>query len=318
MSPKEGFQVRHSKHRPASSSSRLALFLVSWYTPASASSRSFKKPCHSEARAHEPLARDEFILHSPTNEGEFDAWARIRTWEPLREGILSPSPLTRLGYPRAARETPGAVKPFLVRRSRAPARPRFRKGLFHRGGSRGSGTVGAILHASLFPRGGESPQRGSRMVQKSRGHHGESRPDVRRPQGLLPDRRRERNSLVLRGRRRHARRLQVRRDLRRLDPARERREGFPEPRDGWQDSVPRFHAQNHGLDGSPQSHHRGGAGCPEGFLTERPKRLIPTAMDASSRMPIPTAVATNTMVQALEPTIATWSGPAMRKWPGNP
>lgn len=48
------------------------------------------------------------------------AWARIRTWEPLREGILSPSPLTRLGYPRAARETPDGVKPFpwMMRRHR--------------------------------------------------------------------------------------------------------------------------------------------------------------------------------------------------------
>src|SRR2546430_964397 len=59
-----------------------------------------------------PLARDEFILHSPTSRGEFDAWARIRTWEPLREGILSPSPLTRLGYPRASREDRESVKPF--------------------------------------------------------------------------------------------------------------------------------------------------------------------------------------------------------------
>src|SRR5439155_1835592 len=56
---------------------------------------------------------------------KFDAWARIRTWEPLREGILSPSPLTRLGYPRAARETPGAVKPFLVQPSRAPVSQRL-------------------------------------------------------------------------------------------------------------------------------------------------------------------------------------------------
>src|SRR2546430_5834707 len=41
-----------------------------------------------------------------------DAWARIRTWEPLREGILSPSPLTWLGYPRAAAQRPRSVKPF--------------------------------------------------------------------------------------------------------------------------------------------------------------------------------------------------------------
>src|SRR5256885_17167006 len=41
-----------------------------------------------------------------------DAWARIRTWGPLREGILSPSPLTGLGYPRAAAQRPRSVKPF--------------------------------------------------------------------------------------------------------------------------------------------------------------------------------------------------------------
>src|SRR5256885_13667097 len=41
-----------------------------------------------------------------------DAWARIRAWEPLREGILSPSPLTGLGYPRAAAQRPRPVKPF--------------------------------------------------------------------------------------------------------------------------------------------------------------------------------------------------------------
>src|SRR3989441_5822347 len=52
--------------------------------------------------------------------GEFDAWARIRTWEPLREGILSPSPLTGLGYPRAAAQRPRSVKPF-ASRSRADA-----------------------------------------------------------------------------------------------------------------------------------------------------------------------------------------------------
>src|SRR5438445_9552808 len=44
-----------------------------------------------------------------------DAWARIRTWEPLREGILSPSPLTGLGYPRAAAQRPRSVKPFASR-----------------------------------------------------------------------------------------------------------------------------------------------------------------------------------------------------------
>src|SRR5438309_976387 len=163
-------------------------------SPCPASSGSFKKPCRPLLRAHAPLARDEFILRSPTSRGGFDAWARIRTWEPLREGILSPSPLTGLGYPRAARETPGAVKPFPVQRPRAPG---FAKIYFISDGPAGRGTVDAILHSSLFPRGGESPQRGSRMVQESLGHHRESRPDVRRSKGLLPDRRRERHRLVL-------------------------------------------------------------------------------------------------------------------------
>ena len=47
---------------------------------------------------------------------EFDAWARIRTWEPLREGILSPSPLTGLGYPRARRGGVVRRKTFPVSR----------------------------------------------------------------------------------------------------------------------------------------------------------------------------------------------------------
>src|SRR5205807_5405154 len=111
-------------------------------SPCPASSGSFKKPCQSLLRAHAPLARDEFILHSPTSRGEFDAWARIRTWEPLRAGILSPSPLTGLGYPRAPRETSGAVKPFLVRHLRAPVSQK----LISSRTVRKSGTVGAILH----------------------------------------------------------------------------------------------------------------------------------------------------------------------------
>src|SRR5256886_5004506 len=93
--------------------------------PLPASSRSFKKPCQSLLRARAPYAPDEFIPHSPTTRGGFDAWARIRTWEPLREGILSPSPLTGLGYPRAVREAPGAVKPFPVQRPRAPVSQRL-------------------------------------------------------------------------------------------------------------------------------------------------------------------------------------------------
>src|SRR2546423_6048919 len=93
--------------------------------PCPASSGSFKKPCQSLLGAHAPLSRDEFILHSPTSRSEFDAWARIRTWEPLREGILSPSPLTGLGYPRAARETSGAVKPFLDQHPRAAVSQRL-------------------------------------------------------------------------------------------------------------------------------------------------------------------------------------------------
>src|SRR5207302_6681574 len=72
----------------------------------------FQETLPIPATGSRTLARHEFILHSPTSRGEFDAWARIRTWEPLREGILSPSPLTRLGYPRASREDRESVKPF--------------------------------------------------------------------------------------------------------------------------------------------------------------------------------------------------------------
>src|SRR2546425_176963 len=56
--------------------------------------------------------RGECRSDSPAERSESDAWARIRTWEPLREGILSPSPLTGLGYPRAAAQRPRPVKPF--------------------------------------------------------------------------------------------------------------------------------------------------------------------------------------------------------------
>src|SRR5437870_8866180 len=64
-----------------------------------------------------------------------DAWARIRTWEPLREGILSPSPLTGLGYPRAAAQRPRSVKPFPCRLRPGGHQPRlFPVGLL-RGGS---------------------------------------------------------------------------------------------------------------------------------------------------------------------------------------
>src|SRR2546430_6156528 len=64
-----------------------------------------------------------------------DAWARIRTWEPLREGILSPSPLTGLGYPRAAAQRTRSVKPFPCRLRTGGHQPRlFPVGLL-RGGS---------------------------------------------------------------------------------------------------------------------------------------------------------------------------------------
>src|SRR5213594_1993889 len=64
-----------------------------------------------------------------------DAWARIRTWEPLREGILSPSPLTGLGYPRAAAQRPRSVKPFPSRLRPGGHQPRlFPVGLL-RGGN---------------------------------------------------------------------------------------------------------------------------------------------------------------------------------------
>src|SRR2546425_2925361 len=61
------------------------------------------------------LERGESRYNPGAERGEFDAWARIRTWEPLREGILSPSPLTGLGYPRAGAQRPRSVKPFASR-----------------------------------------------------------------------------------------------------------------------------------------------------------------------------------------------------------
>src|SRR5437867_786424 len=73
-----------------------------------------------------------------------DAWARIRTWEPLREGILSPSPLTGLGYPRAAAQRPRSVKPFPCRLRPGGHQPRlFPVGLL-RGGN-GAAIVAKIV-----------------------------------------------------------------------------------------------------------------------------------------------------------------------------
>lgn len=61
---------------------------------------------------HATLGRDEFIWHSPKKTPSPNAWARIRTWEPLREGILSPSPLTWLGYPRTREGVARSPKTF--------------------------------------------------------------------------------------------------------------------------------------------------------------------------------------------------------------
>src|SRR5436309_15219639 len=76
-----------------------------------------------------------------------DAWARIRTWEPLREGILSPSPLTRLGYPRASREDRESVKPFPFNpRPIDPWEPLSSQGQSRERDS----SDDAILHCSVF------------------------------------------------------------------------------------------------------------------------------------------------------------------------
>ena len=47
-----------------------------------------------------------------------DAWARIRTWEPLKEGILSPSPLTSLATHARASKIAARYNPSAVRRVR--------------------------------------------------------------------------------------------------------------------------------------------------------------------------------------------------------
>src|SRR3990170_411730 len=98
-----------------------------------------------------------------------DAWARIRTWEPLREGILSPSPLTKLGYPRAPGGESGPRKAFPViprlqhhRGTRShrhePHRTVQTKGFSHPRGLGTSGLAhGAIFHEGLLRRGRDSP-----------------------------------------------------------------------------------------------------------------------------------------------------------------
>src|SRR2546422_6744998 len=87
---------------------------------------------------------DAFLLPQTSGrQADPDAWARIRTWEPLREGILSPSPLTRLGYPRVGPRR-GRATLNLSRAARLPQRARrFFGGVFFRL----EGTVhGPILH----------------------------------------------------------------------------------------------------------------------------------------------------------------------------
>src|SRR5712692_12014779 len=132
------------------------------------------------------LERGESRYNPRAERGEFDAWARIRTWEPLREGILSPSPLTGLGYPRAAAQRPRSVKPF-------PSRTRpgdTNRGFFPLALLRGreGGIHGAVLHEGILRRNRESPQHGSGVGKESRGDHREDRPDVYRPQRLVPPR----------------------------------------------------------------------------------------------------------------------------------
>src|SRR5713226_5886361 len=102
-------------------------------------------------RAH-PRTSDRLSLAHKQGRVD-DAWARIRTWEPLREGILSPSPLTGLGYPRAAAQRPRSVKPFPSRTRPGDTNRGFFPLALFRG--REGGVHGAVLHEGILRRNRE-------------------------------------------------------------------------------------------------------------------------------------------------------------------
>src|SRR3989449_615073 len=129
--------------------------------------------------------RGECRSDSPAERSESDAWARIRTWEPLREGILSPSPLTGLGYPRAAAQRPRSVKPFPSRLNRRRQPRLFRVRLLR--GRKGD-AHGPILHEGILRRTRRSPECGPGMGEESRGHRREDRPYLHGSQRVVPSR----------------------------------------------------------------------------------------------------------------------------------
>src|SRR6266705_3677233 len=245
-----------------------------------------------------------------------DAWARIRTWEPLREGILSPSPLTGLGYPRAAAQRPRSVKPFASRSLGG----RTIRAFFMWADFRAARAVSncAILHQGILRRNRGSPQHGSRVGEESRDDHRENRSHMHRSQRVVSRRHPGREGGRPRGRARRPRRLQVRRRLRCVDETRERRGGFPRARVGWEDPVPGFNAEGHGPDGPAGPHYPARAAGSEGVLATAQNAMTATRRQLTSRTPSRKAVPTKRTVQVWDPTNATLSGPATRKWLTSP
>src|SRR6266508_1236608 len=213
-----------------------------------------------------PLERMSSFCTRPQVRLNPNAWARIRTWEPLREGILSPSPLTGLGYPRATREMPGTVKPFpWDRRGDESAKPFSDLADF----PISRGFHGPVFFGGVLRRGREPPQRGPGVGEARRDRDGENRVDVHRPERVVPARHRRREGKRQRRRARRPRGLQVRGNLRRVDAARQGGAGLPGPRPRRQDPVSRLDAEDHGAHGTAEPHHAGGSTGPEGVLAAR-------------------------------------------------
>src|SRR5947209_14926822 len=255
--------------------------------------------------------RGECRSDSPAERSEADAWARIRTWEPLREGILSPSPLTGLGYPRAAAQRPRSVKPFPS--SRDPGLPTEAFSCEPASGPQ-RGVHGPILHEGILRRTRRSPECGPGMGKESRGHRREDRPYLHGSQRVVPSRHSRGPGRGPRRRARGPRGLQVRRDLRGLDATRERGEGLPRTRARREDPIPGLDAEGHGPHGPAEPHHPTRATGSEGVLAAAQNAITATRRTPSSRTPSRKAVATNKTVQVCDPMSVTLSGPGTRKW----
>src|SRR3989304_5871032 len=182
-----------------------------------------------------------------------DAWARIRTWEPLREGILSPSPLTRLGYPRPGRERRPVPNPLPSGRGTEV----YARRLLPRGDLRSvaGDDHGPILHDGVRRGARGPPERGCRLDEEGGEHHREARPAVCGPQAVLPARHPGREGQCVGGRSRRPGGLPVRGELERLVDPRARGEGLPVPRHGRQAPVPRIDAEDHGDHGPDEPDH---------------------------------------------------------------